>query len=168
MKIIAGGAFTDVFNNGKKKNVLGFATGNNEEKEEKEVIPDADTFVQKAFMTHEFMGRFPIRIKLNPHTVESFSRILKESDASTLNEEKNTFDKLGVKLNVTPEFIEKASSEALKLKTGVRGLMGCIEEATWVAFEDVYNNPDKYEEIVLTEETFDDPANYQKVLKKQL
>lgn len=168
MKIIAGGAFTDVFNNGKKKNVLGFATGNNEVKEEKEVIPDADTFVQKAFMTHEFMGRFPIRIKLNPHTVESFSRILKESDASTLKEEKNTFDKLGVKLNVTPEFIEKASSEALKLKTGVRGLMGCIEEATWVAFEDVYNNPDKYEEIVLTEETFDDPANYQKVLKKQL
>ena len=166
MKIIAGGAFSDVFGEQNKKHSVGFLT--EEAKEEKNSIPDVDTFVQKAFMTPEFMGRFPIRIKLNSHSVESFSTILKESESSTLKEEERTFNKLGVKLKVTPEFISAASSEALKLKTGVRGLMGTIEESTWVAFEDVYNNPNKYEEIVLTEDTLKDPNNYQKVLKKQV
>ena len=163
MKVIAGGAFTDVFTK-EKKNSIGFNPIDNS-KEDK-TIPDADTFVQKAFMTHEFMGRFPIRIRLNPHTVDSFKTILTESNSSTLKEEEKAFKKLGIKLSVTDEFITLASSEALKLKTGVRGLMGCIEEATWMAFEDCYNNPDKYEEIILTEETLKDPANYQKVLKK--
>ncbi len=164
MKIIAGGAFNDVFSKGSKKPPVGFKVSQDEN--DKTEIPDADTFVQKAFMTHEFMGRFPIRIKLNPHNVDSFTTILRESEDSTLKEEERTFNKLGVKLTVTPEFIKVASNEALKLKTGVRGLMGCIEEATWVAFEDAYNNPGKYEEIILTDETFKDPTNYQKVLKK--
>ena len=164
MKIIAGGAFNDVFNDGYKKNNIGFTS--NPEEENNMNIPDADVFVQKAFMTHEFMGRFPIRIRLNPHTIESFETILKESEASTLKEEQKTFKKLGIKLSVTPEFIEAASTNALKLKTGVRGLMSCIEEATWVAFEEVYNNDEKIEEIILTEETLKDPANYQKVYKK--
>ena len=165
MKIIAGGAFNDVFNDEYKKNSIGF-TSNPEDEEKSMNIPDADVFVQKAFMTYEFMGRFPIRIKLNSHTIDSLETILKESEDSTLKEEQKAFNKLGVKLSVTPGFIKMASSNAIKLKTGVRGLMSCIEEATWMAFEDVYNNYDQYEEILLTDETLNDPSNYQKVYKK--
>ena len=169
MKIIAGGAFSDVLNVKENKRRLGFSVGDEEEEEEKDLnIPGVDDFVQKAFMTPEFMGRFPIRIRLNSHSVESFATILNESESSTLKEEERTFKKLGVKLSVTPKFVELACSEALKLKTGVRGLMGTIEESTWIAFEDAYNNPGKYSEIILTEDTLKDPNNYQKVLKKEV
>ena len=169
MKIIAGGAFSDVLNVKENKHKLGFSFDKEEENDKKELnIPDVDDFVQKAFMTPEFMGRFPIRIRLNSHSVDSFATILNESESSTLKEEERTFKKLGVKLSVTPQFVKLACSEALKLKTGVRGLMGTIEESTWVAFEDAYNNPGKYSEIILTEDTLKDPNNYQKVLKKEL
>ena len=164
MKVIAGGAFSDVFKKNNHSSTLGFIV--DDSKKDENGIPDVDTFVQKAMMTPEFMGRFPIRIKLNSHSIESFSRILEESESSTLKEEQRAFKRLGVDLKVTPKYIELASSKALELKTGVRGLMGTIEESTWVAFEDVYNHPNKYKEILLTDETLKDPNNYQKVLKK--
>ena len=170
MKIIAGGAFKDVFNEDyeKEKRNIGFSIKQEENNSENNDIPDIDVFVQKAFMIPEFMGRFPIKIRLKSHTVDSFSDVLLNSKDSTLKEEVKTFGKFGVKLSFTPDFIKAASTEALRLKTGVRGLMGTIENATWVAFEDIYVNSDKYSEIILTEETLEDPNNYQKVLKKEV
>ena len=169
MKVFAGGAFSDIFKKDLKKRKIGFSSYEEDQEEDTSLeIPDIDVFVQKAFMTEEFMGRFPIRVRLKSHTVDSFSKILVESEDSTLKEEEKAFEKLGVILTATPEFVKAASERALKLKTGVRGLMGTVEEATWVAFEDVYNNPGKYEEIKLTEDCLTDPNNYQKVLKRKV
>lgn len=167
MKVIAGGAFTDVLKKHEEKRSIGFNSDDNIKSKE-EIKLDSSTFVKNAGMTEEFMGRFPIRIALNNHDEKSFEEILLNAEGSTLKEEQKAFDKLGVELVASPEFVKKVSTNALKLKSGVRGLMGCVEEATWEAFDDVYSNPGVYERIILTEDTLDDSTNYQKVYKKTI
>lgn len=156
---IFGGAFEDVYKQIGKNNGVGF----NSEflSQSKATISD---FVDKAGFPDEFMGRVAI-IKLNDLDVDAIKRVLLESDESALKKQERIFDRLGVKLTSTPEYVEKIAKEAVDRKTGARGLNTVVDESTWAAFSDVYTNLGNYSEIILTDETVDNPFAYQKTKK---
>lgn len=160
MIVILGGAFQDVYDNLKKKNGIGFGATQDEQK------PQATTkdFVKKAGIPDEFMGRVTI-VKLNDMDANSIKRILKESDESALHIQEKLFKELGVKLTSTEEFLDKIAMEAVERKTGARGLNNVVDDATWEAYNEVYTHPNEYSEVVLTEDTADDPKKY--ILKQK-
>ena len=117
-------------------------------------------------MTDEFMGRVAI-VHLNDLSVDDLIRVIKESDESSLAIQQKLFDELGVKLTAGDDFIRKIAQNAHERKTGARGLNTVVEEATWEAYYDAYVNGDEYEEVILTEETVDNPKQYTLVRKNQ-
>jgi len=111
MKVILGGAFTDVYKNMKSSNGIGF-NAVREEVDSKN--PTMEDFVTKAMMSDEFMGRVPILIKMNDLDEEAIKRIILESDDSALKQEEASFDEIGVKLTVTPEYLDGIAHRAYK------------------------------------------------------
>ena len=164
MIVILGGAFTDVYDKLEIKNSVGFNSDVSNENKKREAT--IDDFVNYAMMPEEFMGRVTV-IRLNSLDADALKRIIKESDKSALKIQEDIFGKLGVKLTTKEGFITKIAEQAEKKKTGARGINGIIDQATWKAFEDVYSHQDKYDEIILDENTLENPENYQKVLKRK-
>ena len=163
MIIIAAGSFPDVYKS--KKRSVGF---NSEEEvaDNSSKTPSTNVFVEKAMMSSDFMNRLPIRIRLNSLKVEDFEKNFNVGKDSPIKWEEESFLKHGVKLKVTKEFITKASSMSLKEGSGFRGAKGIILTATSDALDEIKENEGKYSEVVLTEETLDNPLVYKKVLKK--
>ena len=161
MIIVLGGSFKDVYDNINDKRSMGFGAIQKEK-----IVPDEEDFRNKAGMTAEFMGRLPIRIRLNDLDEEKLFHILKDSDSSAVLERKKQFEKHGVKLTFSDEYLKKLSREAIKKKTGARGLKSAVYETTWEALGDVNENLGKYDEIIVSEETVDNPKIYTKINKK--
>ena len=166
MIIIAAGSFPDVYKD--KKSQVGFSVHSDEDDivDESSKTPSTNVFVEKAMMSSDFMNRLPIRIRLNELKEIDFENNFKHGKDSPIKWEETSFSKYGVKLTVTPEFIKKASELSLKEGSGFRGSKGIILTATSAALDDVKENEGKYEEVVLSDETLDDPYVYKKVLKQ--
>lgn len=160
MTIILGGAFQSMYDNLKGKKEIGFKleSPNEQEKNVEEKKAETEDF-EKAGIPKEFVGRIDV-IKLNDMDVNSIKRVIKESDESALHMQEKIFKQLGVKLTSSEEFLNKIASEAVRRKTGARGLNTVIEAATREAYFDVYTKPDEYSEVILTEETAEDPKKY--------
>jgi ATP-dependent Clp protease ATP-binding subunit ClpX len=162
MIVILGGAFTDVYNQLKGTNSIGF--GSDVEGSTKTKPASIQDFIEKAKMPDEFMGRVSI-VKLNDLDFNALKRIILESDESAVEVQKRLFKKLGVKLTLGEDFVDALANRAVKKQTGARGLNTAVEESTWEAYGDAYTNLGKYSEIILGAETIEDPKQYQKVLK---
>ena len=163
MTVLLGGAFEDVYKHLTEKGSIGFGS-DNVGKRVREATPD--DFVEKAQMPSEFMGRVSI-VKLNDLDVQAVKRVLLESDESAIKIQERLFKQLGVKLTAGDDYISTIAEQAVKRKTGARGLNTVVDETTWKAYNDAYMHLGEYEEIILSSETVNDPANYQKVLKKK-
>ncbi len=160
MTIILGGAFQSMYDNLKGKKEIGFKLDSSDEQEKnsEEKTAEIEDF-EKAGIPKEFVGRVDV-IKLNDMDVNSIKRVIKESDESALHIQEKIFKQLGVKLTSTEEFLDKIASEAVRRKTGARGLNTVIEDATREAYFNVYTKPDEYSEVILTKETADNPKKY--------
>lgn len=163
MIVILGGAYTDVYKNLLEKNSIGFGSNIYD----KPTYRRATTkdFVEKGGMTDEFMGRVTV-VKLNDLDVEDIKRIILESDQSQIKIQEKIFNDLGVKLTFTDGYTTKIAKQAIEKKTGARGINGLIDETTWKAFDEVYTNDGVYKEVILTEETIEDPSNYQLIKRR--
>ena len=163
MIVILGGAYTDVYKNLLEKNSIGFGSNIYD----KPTYRRATTkdFVEKGGMTDEFMGRVTV-VKLNDLDVEDIKRIILESDQSQMKIQEKIFNDLGVKLTFTDGYTTEIAKNAIEKKTGARGLNGIIDETTWKAFDKIYTNEGVYKEVILTEETIEDPSNFQLVKKR--
>lgn len=164
MIVTAGGAFLDVYTQHKKKQPIGF--NSSVEEENQEVEPDITDFVNKAMMTNEFMGRFPIIIHLDDLNVDGIRQILLASDESALKIQEEVFGKRGVKLSTKDGYILAVANKALERKIGARGLNKIVADSTWKAYDEVCCNPGTYDEVILTEETIKDSSSYQLIKKK--
>lgn len=156
MLIIAGGAFTDVYNNLNNK-VAGFVNPSNEGET---IEPTDDDFIEKGMMTGEFMGRHPIVIHMNDLTIDSNIRILLDSTESPLKKQILIFSQVGVKLSYTDGYIYAVAKKGYDTKRGARGLKKIIADTTWCAYAEIGFNPNMYKEVILTEETVQDNAKY--------
>lgn len=163
MIILAGGAFADLyekFNN--RKEAVGFKTSDKKEKAE----PTIEDFYDVG-MPKEFMGRFPTIIHLNDLSKENLKDVFTKSDESPLLREKEHFKKVGVKLTATDNYIDAIANKAYQLKYGARGLAGLTLESTWMAYDEVATNKDKYSEVIVSKETFDDSSKYKLIEKNK-
>lgn len=161
MLVLAGGSFTDVYKN-KPNRQIGFS-----DEKEKDYVPTVDDFVSKGMMTKDFMGRFPIVIHYDDLDKEGLKDIIINSALSPLQREINIFDKIGVKLSVTPEYIDAVAEAAFSgTVTGARGLKGVIKNTTWRCFAEVDNGDSLYKEAILDERAVSDNKVY-KLIKRE-
>ena len=165
MIVVFGGAFNDVYKE-LSKNGTSIGFDRDISKNNTDIPVKVDDFVEKAKMPDELMGRISTIVKLNDLDVESIKRILLESDESAIKRQKAYFEELGVKLTPGYDYIDRISKEAVERKTGARGISGVVDDTTWEAYADAYRNLGKYSEIILGEETVEDPKQYKKVLRE--
>ncbi len=163
MTVIFGGAYTDVYKNLLEKNGIGF--GGEVSTKPKYRKATTQDFVEHGMMTDEFMSRVTV-VKLNDLDVQDIQRIMLESDESAIKVQEGIFKQLGVKLTCAPSFTSSIAEKAYKAKTGARGIKSVVDNSTWMAFEEIYMNPGRYEEVIMDQETVEDPSHYQLIKKR--
>ncbi|RLC25164.1 MAG: ATP-dependent Clp protease ATP-binding subunit ClpX, partial [Deltaproteobacteria bacterium] len=75
----------------------------------------------------EFIGRIPIVATLNELSMDALVRILTEPKNALIKQYKKLFELEGVELKFTEEALSTIASEALKRKSGARGLRAILE-----------------------------------------
>ena len=116
-------------------------------------------------MPGEFMGRTLV-VRMNDLDVEAIKRIMLESDESAIRIQQEIFQMLGTKITFTNEYIDAIAEDAVKKKTGARGINAAIDESTWCAFDEISCNEGVYSEVIIGEETVKDPTKYQLIKRK--
>lgn len=160
MIVIGCGAFSDVYKNMKTTNIGFTATESSDNPQ-----PTIEDFCEKAQMPDEFMGRFPIIIKLNDLSINDLKEILLKSNINPLKSQKNIFKKVGVELKASSEYIDMIAKKAYEMKTGARSLKSAITETTWKPLEKVILDKGIYSAVELTKDTAIDNNKY-KLVKK--
>uniref|UniRef100_A0A7V4JQD3 ATP-dependent Clp protease ATP-binding subunit ClpX n=1 Tax=Thermodesulfobacterium geofontis TaxID=1295609 RepID=A0A7V4JQD3_9BACT len=99
----------------------------------------------------EFVGRLPVVATLDELTVDDLIRILVEPKNSIIKQYQKLFEIEGVELKFTEKALRVVAEEAVKRKTGARGLRSIIEE---VMVDVMYEIPSltDVKECVVTEE----------------
>jgi len=96
----------------------------------------------------EFVGRLPIVASLEDLTIEDLKRILTEPKNALIKQYKKFLQMEKVKLRFTDEAIEAIAEEAIKRKTGARGLRSIIEELMLDVMYDIPGKTDIKECVV--------------------
>jgi len=164
MIVLFGGVFPDVYKNLFEERGMGFA----QNVEKKPRAATTEDFTKNGRMKEEFIGRVAI-VHLEDLSLEDLKRVMLESSDSALKIQEKIFADLGVKIKFTDDCLNLLASDAIKRKTGARGLNTIIDEITWQAFETVYKkeNRGQYSEVIIDEETVKDPSKFQLVKRKR-
>ena len=131
---ICGGAFEGldkiIYDRVGTKASVGFHSGKNEQtKEEIRNIMaqvSADDLMKYGLIP-EFIGRLPISVAVNEMDEETLVRILLEPRNALIKQYQKLFWMDNVELKFTEEALKITAREALKMKTGARGLRTVIE-----------------------------------------
>jgi ATP-dependent Clp protease ATP-binding subunit ClpX len=99
----------------------------------------------------EFIGRLPVVATLDELSEEDFVRILTTPKNALVRQYQKYFDFEKVKLKFTEGALGAVAREAMRRKTGARGLRSILEE---VMLETMYELPSRNDirECVITEE----------------
>jgi len=135
-------------------NVMGF--GANLFKPKDRNISETYEFLQpedliKFGLIPEFLGRLPVIATLGELDESALIRILKEPKNALIKQYKKLFEMEDVNLRFTDSALSAIASEALKRKTGARGLRSILENSL---IDTMYEIPsvDNIEECVIGEE----------------
>ena len=90
----------------------------------KKIQPDD---LMKTGLIPEFIGRLPVVVTLDPLDEAALVRILSEPKNSLVKQYRALLDMDGVKLTFDNDALQAIAQEALKRKTGARGLRSIIE-----------------------------------------
>jgi ATP-dependent Clp protease ATP-binding subunit ClpX len=133
---ICGGAFVGLDNIIKSRvgvKTMGFTAdiaGNVDERQVGEVLSDCQPEdLLKFGLIPEFVGRLPVVATLGELDEEAMVRILNEPKNSLVRQYQKLFRFEGVELTFTEEALVAVAREALKRKTGARGLRSILESA---------------------------------------
>lgn len=99
----------------------------------------------------EFIGRLPVVATLDELREEDFVRILTEPKNALVRQYQKYFDFEKVKLDFTAEAITAIAQEAMRRRTGARGLRSILEE---IMLDTMYELPSRsdIQECLITEE----------------
>ena len=100
----------------------------------------------------EFIGRLPVVATLNELDEESLIQILKEPKNALVKQYQKLFELEKVTLRFTDGALVAIAREALKRKTGARGLRSILENAMLEVMYDIPSQ-DRVKEVVISEET---------------
>ncbi len=102
-------------------------------------------------MIPEFVGRLPVTVSVDPLDEDSLVSILTEPKNSIVNQYRRLFELDGVELTFTTEALRTAAQEAMKLKTGARGLRTIIEQVLLDVMYEVPSHPEVVKCVVNAE-----------------
>jgi len=129
---ICGGAFVgleDVIKQRLGKSRMGFESEIKKVREDQNLIElvEPEDLVKYGLIP-EFVGRFPVITTLSELTEEELVRILVEPKNALVKQYQKLFELEGVKLTFTEEALKAVAQEAIRRKTGARGLRAILEE----------------------------------------
>jgi len=160
---ICGGAFEGIDKIIEKRlhqNSIGFGADIKSKKERnvgeilKHILPED---LLKFGMIPEFIGRVPIVVTLNQLDKEALINILTEPKNALVKQYAKLFEMDGVELEFEKEALEAIAEEALKRKTGARGLRAIMEE---IMLDVMYEIPSR-EDVTKCIITYDTVINKQ-------
>ncbi len=129
---ICGGAFVgleDIIKHRLGKSTMGFESSIRDWKEEDNVIKlvEPDDLIRYGLIP-EFVGRLPVIATLEELGQKELERILTEPKNSLIKQYKKLFELDGVELEFEEEAISEIAREAIRRRTGARGLRAILEE----------------------------------------
>ena len=161
---ICGGAFDGIdktIRSRRTEKNMGFGADIHKKNEEsveellKEIIP---TDLQKFGLIPELIGRLPVLVTLNPLDEEAMIHILTEPKNALVKQYQKMLGMDDVKLTFTDDALKAIAGEALRRKTGARGLRSIIERIMLDVMFDAPSRKDVEECIVTKESVVDGKA----------
>lgn len=161
---ICGGAFDGIdktIRSRRTEKNMGFGADIHKKNEEsveellKEIIP---TDLQKFGLIPELIGRLPVLVTLNPLDEEAMIHILTEPKNALVKQYQKMLSMDDVKLTFTDDALKAIAEEALRRKTGARGLRSIIERIMLDVMFDAPSRKDVEECIVTKESVVDGKA----------
>ena len=137
---ICGGAFVgleEIIKHRIGKSTMGFESSIKRLENEDNVIAlvEPDDLI-KFGLIPEFIGRLPVIATLDELTQEDLVRILVEPKNSLVKQYQKLFELDGVELEFTESALKEIANEAIRRKTGARGLRAILEDVmTDIMFE---------------------------------
>ena len=116
-------------------------------------------------LIHEFVGRLPIVVNLNPLDEDALVKILTEPKNAIIKQYQKLVGLDGVKLTVEDDAVREIAQTAIRLKTGARGLRTIIEGVMTGVMYKIPSEPD-VEEVIVTKECITNGAEPVLVYKK--
>ena len=105
----------------------------------------------------EFVGRIPVITSVNPMTEDGLLEILREPKNAIIKQYVKLFDLDNIELEFTEDALREIAKEAVRRKTGARGLRAVIEKVMEdTMFESPSNN--YLSKVTITKETVLDSA----------
>ena len=143
---ICGGAFTaldDIIRRRIGRNAIGFGADVNKKTPNVEVLSQLDPEdLLKYGLIPEFVGRLPVIATLHDLEVDHLVQILKEPKNALIRQYEKMFELDNVKLTFNKEAILTLAKEAIKRKTGARGLRSIIENSMLDLMYEIPSDPD--------------------------
>jgi len=96
----------------------------------------------------EFVGRIPITATLNELSLDALVRILKEPKNALIKQYKKLFELENVKLRFTDDVLVAIAKDAIKRKSGARGLRAILETVMLDIMYDIPSMPEITEVII--------------------
>ena len=161
---ICGGAFDGIdktIRSRRTEKNMGFGADIHKKNEEsveellKEIIP---TDLQKFGLIPELIRRLPVLVTLNPLDEEAMIHILTEPKNALVKQYQKMLGMDDVKLTFTDDALKAIAEEALRRKTGARGLRSIIERIMLDVMFDAPSRKDVEECIVTKESVVDGKA----------
>lgn len=144
---ICGGAFgglEEIIRNRLDQNAVGFGTTTMKHRSK---LTSSELFAQarvedllKYGMIPEFMGRLPIIVSLEELDENALVRVLTEPKNAIIKQYQKMFAIEGVNLTFTPDALTSIAKEAIKRKTGARGLRAILEDIMLDAMYEIPGN----------------------------
>ena len=113
----------------------------------------------------EFVGRLPVLVVLEELQEDALVSVMGEPKNSLVKQYKKLFAMDGVELEFTPESLRAVAQEAIKRKTGARGLRAILEEIMREVMFDIPSRTD-VEKCIITEDAIKKTADVTVVLEK--
>ena len=167
---ICGGAFSGldkVIDQRTNKVGIGFGADVNSTDKSKKLQNNIDNLEPEDLVKYglipEFVGRLPVISNLHELDEDALVRILKEPKNALVNQYKHLFEIDNVELSFRDGALKEIANQAIKRKTGARGLRSIMEELLMETMFGLPNN--ELEKVIIDEKTVSSKTEPIKLLK---
>lgn len=154
---IGAGAFDGILKLREKKNI-GFGDRSTEKLSNYKQVKNED--IVKFGFKPEIVGRFQTIVILNDLNKQDLITIMRKSKNNILENQIRLINESGVEVCITEDAINAIAENAIKKKTGARGLESAISDLFSKALYQISNPDNKYNYLEITKETVEDPSKY--------
>jgi ATP-dependent Clp protease ATP-binding subunit ClpX len=153
---ICGGAFTaldDIIKRRVGQNAIGFGANVHQKSRNAKLLAQLEPEdLLKYGLIPEFIGRLPVVATLHDLEVDHLVQILQEPKNALLRQYTKMFELENVKLTFKKDAVITLAKEAIKRKTGARGLRSIIENSMLDIMYEIPSDPD-ISEVEISKET---------------